>query len=74
MIINEIIAILAIPVIPVTIGLSSLNNTDGSTTPKRRLNTTANAFDKSRDETSPQPLRIITTSKIGSTRNINDFA
>ena len=49
---------MAMLIIPLEMGLSSLNKTTGSTTPRIRQRATTSALDSSRAETSPHPLAI----------------
>ena len=59
---------------PEAIGLSSLNSTAGSRTPRTRLKKMTSALERSSAETSPQPLYISGTRTTGTSRNTRDLA
>ena len=59
---------------PEAIGLSSLNSTAGSRTPRTRLKKMTSALERSSAETNPQPLYISRTRTTGTSRNTRDLA
>ena len=65
---------MAMLIMPEEMGLSSLNRTTGSITPRIRQRAITNALDSRSAETSPQPLAINRIKTTGTIRNTREGA